>query len=230
MDRIPTGNYEYIDVIVSSGRIFVDIDFRAQFELARASKQYETLLKMVPCIFVGRGERLKAIIKAMSEGAKLSLKIMGMHLPPWRKHSYLQAKWFSSYKRTTKTSTFDECRYDKAKPTHLGSISLEEPLLSTRLKVEIEDFYGYSKCALKPSLSSSSACLLVPSRMDKLMTSGWQPPALVNSSRLALEHENIVTPRRKVSALAHALRQHSQANNSHALKQHRATPTTAIAC
>ena len=104
LDRIPTGNYEYIDVIVSSGRIFVDIDFRAQFELARASKQYETLLKMVPCIFVGRGERLKAIIKAMSEGAKLSLKIMGMHLPPWRKHSYLQAKWFSSYKRTTKTS------------------------------------------------------------------------------------------------------------------------------
>uniref|UniRef100_A0A0V0GSX7 Putative ovule protein n=1 Tax=Solanum chacoense TaxID=4108 RepID=A0A0V0GSX7_SOLCH len=37
----------------------------------------------------------------MSDAARRSLKSRGLTFPPWRKHRFMQNKWFSSYKRTT---------------------------------------------------------------------------------------------------------------------------------
>ena len=88
-----------------SERLIVDIDFRAQFEIARASAQYTQLLGVLPRIFVGKVERLKQILKIMCDAAKRSLKEQGLHMPPWRKLKYLQAKWFSAYRRTTNADT-----------------------------------------------------------------------------------------------------------------------------
>lgn len=108
-DGLPAGDYEYIDVIVDGGkngkhdRFIVDIDFKSQFEIARASRQYSQLLDVLPRLYVGRAERLKQILKIMSNAAKRSLKDQGLHMPPWRKQRYMQAKWFSSYRRTTNT-------------------------------------------------------------------------------------------------------------------------------
>lgn len=102
----PSGNYEYIDVILKSTnsgksvRLFVDLDFRAQFEIARPTEEYSALLGLVPKIYVGRGERLQSSVKIMCESMKNSLKKTGMHLPPWRKYKYMQSMWLGSYKRT----------------------------------------------------------------------------------------------------------------------------------
>ncbi|KAG0609263.1 hypothetical protein M758_8G171100 [Ceratodon purpureus] len=112
----PGGEYEYIDVVFEgpSGRwerIVVDLDFKAQFEIARPTAQYDALVQALPSVFVGRQDQLQWIVNVMSEAVKLSLKKRGMHLPPWRKPEYMRAKWFSSYKRTATdiwTNTIDE--------------------------------------------------------------------------------------------------------------------------
>jgi len=102
----PSGNYEYIDVILkttNSGRsirVFVDLGFRAQFEIARPTTEYNAVLGLLPRIYVGRALRLQSIVKIMCEGVKMSLKRKGMHLPPWRKYGYMCSLWSGSYKRT----------------------------------------------------------------------------------------------------------------------------------
>lgn len=102
----PGGDYEYIDVVHEgpSGRwerVVVDVDFKAQFEIARPTAQYDALVQALPSVFVGRQDQLQWIVNVMSDAVKLSLKKRGMYLPPWRKPEYMRAKWFSSYKRTT---------------------------------------------------------------------------------------------------------------------------------
>ncbi|KAH9602754.1 hypothetical protein KSS87_023042 [Heliosperma pusillum] len=91
----PAGEYEYVDVIVEGERLIIDIDFRSEFEVARSTKTYKSILQTVPNIFVGKSDRLAKIICIISEAAKQSLKKKGMHIPPWRKADYVQAKWLS---------------------------------------------------------------------------------------------------------------------------------------
>jgi uncharacterized protein (TIGR01615 family) len=103
----PAGYYEFIDVVLErsnlkSERFFVDIDFRAQFEIARPTDEYNSMLLQLPNLFVGRADKLCGIIKIMCDAARISLKERGMCIPPWRKYRYVQAKWLGSYKRTTK--------------------------------------------------------------------------------------------------------------------------------
>lgn len=97
-----TGDYEYIDVMmkeISNGservRLIVDIDFRSQFELARPTQEYQELLNSLPSIFVGTEEKLNGIISLLCSAAKQSLKEKGLHVPPWRKASYMHSKWLS---------------------------------------------------------------------------------------------------------------------------------------
>lgn len=95
------GEYEYIDVIISGERLLIDIDFRSEFEIARSTKAYKSLLQSLPHIFVGKADRLQKIICVVSNAAKQSLKKKGMHIPPWRKAEYVKAKWLSPYTRAT---------------------------------------------------------------------------------------------------------------------------------
>ncbi|KAL0369443.1 UNVERIFIED_CONTAM: hypothetical protein Sangu_0262400 [Sesamum angustifolium] len=99
---LTAGNYEFIDVLIkdSSTRYLVDLDFASQFEIARPNNSYDRLLECMPRVFVGKSEDLKQILKAMSDAAKRSLKSRGLHLPPWRKHRFMQNKWLGSYRRT----------------------------------------------------------------------------------------------------------------------------------
>ncbi|KAK1387872.1 Bifunctional DNA-directed RNA polymerase subunit beta-beta [Heracleum sosnowskyi] len=97
----PAGEYEYIDVIAEGGRVLIDIDFRSEFEIARPTGNYKTILQNLPYIFVGRSDRLQQLVSIVSEAAKQSLKKRGMHIPPWRKFEYMRAKWLSSHTRTT---------------------------------------------------------------------------------------------------------------------------------
>ncbi|OIW12642.1 hypothetical protein TanjilG_24576 [Lupinus angustifolius] len=97
----PSGEYEYIDVILGKERVLIDIDFKSEFEIARSTKTYKTILQNLPYIFVGKCDRLQNIVAIVSEAVKQSLKKKGMHVPPWRRAEYVRAKWLSPYTRAT---------------------------------------------------------------------------------------------------------------------------------
>ncbi|XP_059073823.1 uncharacterized protein LOC131874457 [Cryptomeria japonica] len=77
----------------SNNRLVADIDFTSQFEFARPTAEYSALLQILPSCFVGRADKLRGMIKIMCDAAKISLKAEGLHLPPWRKYRYVEAKW-----------------------------------------------------------------------------------------------------------------------------------------
>ncbi|XP_022846352.1 uncharacterized protein LOC111369100 [Olea europaea var. sylvestris] len=99
---VTAGNYEFIDVVRSdSKRYFIDLDFASEFVIARPTNFYENLLQYLPRVYVGKTEDLKQILKVTSDAAKISLKSKGLHLPPWRKHRFMQNKWLGPYRGTT---------------------------------------------------------------------------------------------------------------------------------
>ncbi|KAJ7961623.1 DUF506 family protein [Quillaja saponaria] len=102
---ITAGNYEFIDVVQSGkstweNRYFVDVEFAAQFEIARPTSQYSEVIRLLPDVFVGTGQELKRIVKSMCDVAKKSFKSTELSVPPWRKNRYMQNKWFAPYRRT----------------------------------------------------------------------------------------------------------------------------------
>lgn len=99
--RFPAGDYEYVDVNFAGNRYIVEISLVSEFEIARATNQYSSLLDVFPRIFVGTLEELMQVVRLMCDAIKGSMKSMDMYIPPWRRVEYMQAKWFSSYKRTT---------------------------------------------------------------------------------------------------------------------------------
>uniref|UniRef100_A0A0E0FT27 Plant-specific domain TIGR01615 family protein n=2 Tax=Oryza TaxID=4527 RepID=A0A0E0FT27_ORYNI len=101
---IPSGEHSYVDVVVQtrSGkavRVVVELSFRAEFEVARASAEYRALVTALPEVFVGRADRLRAVVKAMCAAAKQCMKENNMHMGPWRKHKYMQSKWLGTPER-----------------------------------------------------------------------------------------------------------------------------------
>lgn len=100
---LTAGSYEFVDVVraESSERYFVDLDFVAEFEIARPTSSYELLLRRLPRVFVGSGGDLRQILRVVSDAARRSLKSGGLHMPPWRKHRFMQNKWLGPYRRTT---------------------------------------------------------------------------------------------------------------------------------
>ncbi|KAI9085267.1 hypothetical protein K1719_032790 [Acacia pycnantha] len=104
---VTAGSYDFIDVTQSdstswqNNRCFVDIDFAAQFEIARPTSRYSDILSSLPTIFVSTAEELKRIVQAMCNAAKTCFRSRGLSVPPWRKNRYMQNKWFAPYRRTT---------------------------------------------------------------------------------------------------------------------------------
>ncbi|KAL1551770.1 putative late blight resistance protein R1B-16 [Salvia divinorum] len=97
----PAGEHEYIDVITEGGeRLIIDVDFRSEFEIARSTSQYKSILQYLPSIFVGKSDRLLQIISIASEAAGHSMKKNGLHIPPWRKPEYVKVKWLGPHTRT----------------------------------------------------------------------------------------------------------------------------------
>ncbi|KAB1220944.1 hypothetical protein CJ030_MR3G025365 [Morella rubra] len=107
-----TRHHEFFDVMVKDGdgenptRLIVDMDFRSEFELAKATPTYKELTKFIPMVFVGTEKKLKWIISLLCKAMQKSLKESGLYIPPWRKTSYMQSKWFS--KDCNKDSVFTD--------------------------------------------------------------------------------------------------------------------------
>lgn len=100
-----TGEHTFLDVIDDSSskrgemRVIIELNFRAEFEMARACEEYNRLLRRLPEVFVGKVERLEGVIKVICSAAKRCRKEKGMHMGPWRKHKYMQAKWHGTCER-----------------------------------------------------------------------------------------------------------------------------------
>lgn len=103
---IPSGEHTYLEVVHRSNekrgelRVVIELNFRAEFEMARASEEYNRLIGNLPEIFVGKTERLRGLIKILCSAAKRCMKEKNMHLGPWRKHKYMQAKWLGTCERS----------------------------------------------------------------------------------------------------------------------------------
>ncbi|KAG5622573.1 hypothetical protein H5410_007791 [Solanum commersonii] len=80
------------------------IKFSREFELAKASDEYNRLVKCLPDVFVGKIERLLSVIKILCNAAKKCMKEKKMHIAPWRKQKYMQAKWLKISERMSSTS------------------------------------------------------------------------------------------------------------------------------
>ncbi|KAI4354219.1 hypothetical protein L6164_003107 [Bauhinia variegata] len=104
---VTAGNHEFIDVVESgpsawqNKRYFVELDFPAQFEIARPTTNYAEILNSLPKVFVGTAGELKRSVRTMCDVAKRCFRSRGLSVPPWRKNRYMQNKWFSPYRRTT---------------------------------------------------------------------------------------------------------------------------------
>ncbi|XP_058095407.1 uncharacterized protein LOC131240899 [Magnolia sinica] len=108
---IPSGEHTYIDVMATSAkkamvRVIIELDFRAEFEMARASPEYNGLIDHLPQVFVGKAERLRTMIKILCGAAKKCMKENKMHMGPWRKHKYMEAKWLGTCERIAPVPLF----------------------------------------------------------------------------------------------------------------------------
>ncbi|CAA3025836.1 Hypothetical predicted protein [Olea europaea subsp. europaea] len=106
---IPSGEHTFLDVRDKSSskkgeiRVIIELNFRAEFEMARANEEYSKLIRKLPEIFVGKIERLLALLKILCSAGKKCMKEKKMHMAPWRKHRYMEAKWLRICERLTPT-------------------------------------------------------------------------------------------------------------------------------
>lgn len=159
---VPAGEYEYVDVILDGERYLLDVDFRSEFEIARSTKTYRSVLQLLPSIFVGKENRLQQIVTFVSDASKQSLKKKGLHFPPWRKAEYMRAKWLSPYDRSPST-TVDEQAEPEDKILPADTITpFPIPVINFSGEFQIDSDAPDEKEAEK----------ITPT------TSSWQPPAV----------------------------------------------------
>ncbi|KAI3744964.1 hypothetical protein L1987_58063 [Smallanthus sonchifolius] len=97
--EIPAGEHTYIEVLEISNskkgvvRVIIELNFRTEFEMAKGSQEYNHLINRLPEIYVGKTERLESLIKILCLASKRCMKDQNMHIAPWRKLKYMQAKW-----------------------------------------------------------------------------------------------------------------------------------------
>lgn len=96
------GKYEYVDVNRGDkNRFIVETNLASEFEIAKPTTRYLSLLAQLPRVFVGTPEELKKLVRIMCFEIRRSMKRAEIHVPPWRRNAYMQAKWFGHYKRTS---------------------------------------------------------------------------------------------------------------------------------
>ncbi|XP_076940974.1 uncharacterized protein LOC143610355 [Bidens hawaiensis] len=99
LKEIPAGEHTYIEVLDTSNskkgvlRVIIELNFRAEFEMVKGSKEYNRLISRLPEIYVGKTERLQSLIKILCLASKKCMKDQKLHIAPWRKLKYMQAKW-----------------------------------------------------------------------------------------------------------------------------------------
>ncbi|KAL8192473.1 hypothetical protein R6Q57_027658 [Mikania cordata] len=145
----PPGEHTFLDVIDSSDhkkgmvRVIIELELRGHFEMKKGSEEYNGLVRELPDIFVGKSDRLQTVIEILSTAAKTCMREKKMHLGPWRKQRYMQAKWLRVTERSTvctmiKPLAEDEC---STRPARVRTSMLTMDLLDDLPNVSC--FYGH---------------------------------------------------------------------------------------
>lgn len=123
-------------------RVIIELNFRAEFEMARASEEYNRLVERLPEVLVGKVERLQGLIKIMCSAAKKCMKEKKMHMGPWRKQKYMQAKWLGPCEKimTTCTTALSMGRSTAA------AARLPKPRQASMLTVDLLDMVPNMRC------------------------------------------------------------------------------------
>ncbi|XP_047332930.1 uncharacterized protein LOC124936473 [Impatiens glandulifera] len=106
---LPSGEHKFLDVIDNSDlkkgeiRVVIELNFRGEFEMSRMGEEYQRLTSKLPEVFVGKVQRLESLIKIICFAGKKCMKEKKMHIGPWRKQKYMQAKWLGPCQRTEPT-------------------------------------------------------------------------------------------------------------------------------
>ena len=98
------GEHSYLEVADDwnpNERVIIEMNFREEFEIARASEEYKRLVRRLPEVFIGKAEKLRESIKILCNAAEKCMKEKKMHLGPWRKYRYMQAKWLGKCEKST---------------------------------------------------------------------------------------------------------------------------------
>ncbi|GJN10092.1 hypothetical protein PR202_ga28155 [Eleusine coracana subsp. coracana] len=133
----PPAEHEYIDALLplplpadsttatQQVRLVVEVDFRAEFEVARPTKPYRAALQALPPLFVGTPDRVGRVVAVVAEAARQSLRKRGLHFPPWRKAEYMRAKWLAPHARLSGELRFDDEVVTKAPKTAAAEDEVE---------------------------------------------------------------------------------------------------------
>lgn len=114
-------------------RVIIELEFRGQFEMKKGSEEYNCLVSKLPNVFVGKIERLQSIIKILSNAAKQCMKEKKMHLGPWRKQRYVEAKWLRVVERTTSMSMIKPLAVNDNYSVHPARTRARESMLTMDL-------------------------------------------------------------------------------------------------
>ncbi|KAI3745433.1 hypothetical protein L1987_58545 [Smallanthus sonchifolius] len=155
--RLLAGDHEYIDVNVAKTRYIVIISLFEDFEIARPTNNYASLLEILPKILVSKVEDFKEIVKIMSRAMKKSMNQMKMTVPPWRRHEYVQAKWFGAYKRTTNEFPTKKTQDSKViNKKSIGFISIPVTCYGRRRDEFVRKDFGYKMGNLAVVMNGAS--------------------------------------------------------------------------
>lgn len=113
------GEHTYLEVVDNSSskkgemRVVIELNFRGEFEMARTSEDYNQLINKLPEVYVGKIERLQALIKILCCASKKCAKDRKIHMAPWRKQKYMQAKWIGTREQKSSASTLQVERLEQ---------------------------------------------------------------------------------------------------------------------
>ncbi|KAA8524772.1 hypothetical protein F0562_011195 [Nyssa sinensis] len=90
--RHPAGEYEYIDIIIAGTRYIVELSPANEFTVARPTNHYTSLLEALSPVLICKEDELKQVLRLICAAMRESLKKRELHVPPWRRNEYMQAK------------------------------------------------------------------------------------------------------------------------------------------
>eukprot|EP00193_Tetraselmis_chui_P005720 CAMPEP_0177762440 /NCGR_PEP_ID=MMETSP0491_2-20121128/6346_1 /TAXON_ID=63592 /ORGANISM="Tetraselmis chuii, Strain PLY429" /LENGTH=376 /DNA_ID=CAMNT_0019278495 /DNA_START=286 /DNA_END=1416 /DNA_ORIENTATION=+ len=95
LDCLQNLKHRFLLVQTSFGRspLIIDIEFRAQFEVAHATPLYQALLDNMGCEFIGNEAKLRRALQFLCDEMATAFHEQGVQLPPWRRARALLSKW-----------------------------------------------------------------------------------------------------------------------------------------
>ncbi|XP_028201977.1 uncharacterized protein LOC114386193 [Glycine soja] len=83
----------------------MDLNFRAQFVIARPTQRFLKVLATVPDVFIRGAEELKHTISTTCDTVRRCFRSRGLLVPPWRKNRFMQNKWLGPCRRTVRDTS-----------------------------------------------------------------------------------------------------------------------------